>query len=471
MKQIVLSLAFTGVLGCSSDYKVGAAASSYTVSPDLNDLGVVSVGETVVFTVMISHTGGAPIDIISTDVINIEGDYFGRSTAPMTKELESDGEVPVNFEYTPEGEGYHYGRIIVKTDASKDPEQVVEVRGQAANPTLTLYPSVVDFGPVAVGSSAVEKVTMVNEGTIAIEITELPVVNPVFAASLALPYRMEPGDRVEAPFNFAPDDDLEQTTDAKVVLSTGFEFSGVRLRGNACSTASGDLYDQDGDGYSVCGTDCDDSDPDARPGAEEVCNGRDDNCDGTVDEGTSCYDDDGDGQSEDEGDCNDSDPGIHLGAVEDMANGMDDDCDGVVDSGATDLDGDGFSAEGGDCAEFDSSVHPGAEERPDGIDNDCDGIVDEGTVVYDDDGDGVTEVEGDCDDTDIHVSPIAMEIADWVDNDCDGAVDEGTMYADDDGDGFSEFGGDCNDADPSRSPGYPEIEGDGIDNNCDGIAL
>ena len=471
MNRIFLAAVVLSAAACSSDYKVGSAASSYTVSPDLNDLGVISVGETQVFTVLISHTGGGEIDVISADVINIEGDFFGRSTAPMPKVLEPDGEAAVSFEYTPEADGYHYGRIIVKTDASENPEQVVEVRGQAATPSLMMYPAVVDFGPVAAGTRAVETVTLVNEGTIAVDLSDIPVANPVFGSTLSLSYRIEPGEKVDVPFEFAPEDDSEQTADARFLLSTGFDFSGVHLRGNACSTASGDLYDQDGDGYSVCGSDCDDSDPNARPGGEEVCNGRDDNCDGTADEGTSCYDDDGDGQTEDDGDCNDSDPDIHLGAYEDMANGIDDDCDGVVDSGATDLDGDGYSGDGGDCSVYDSSVHPAAVELPDGVDNDCDGIIDEGTTIYDDDGDGVTEVGGDCDDTDMSVSPLAMEIADWVDNDCDGMVDEGTIYADDDGDGFSEFGGDCNDANPSMNPGHPEIEGDGLDNNCDGVAL
>ena len=55
----------------------------------------------------------------------------------------------MSFEYSPEADGYHYGRIIVKTDASEDPSRWW-VRGQAATPALTMYPSVVDFGPVAV---------------------------------------------------------------------------------------------------------------------------------------------------------------------------------------------------------------------------------------------------------------------------------------------------------------------------------
>jgi len=41
--------------------------------------------------------------------------------------------------------------------------------------------------------------------------------------------------------------------------------------------------DGDGDGYPA-GVDCDDTDPKVHPGATEVCNGKDDNCDGRVDE-------------------------------------------------------------------------------------------------------------------------------------------------------------------------------------------
>jgi uncharacterized protein (TIGR03382 family) len=226
-----------------------------------------------------------------------------------------------------------------------------------------------------------------------------------------------------------------------------------------------DYADDDGDGFSEEGGDCDDGAADVSPAAVESCDGVDEDCDGTTDEGTACSDDDGDGLSEDDGDCNDGAAAVNPDATEAAGNGVDDDCNGIVDDSALDEDGDGYAS--GDCDPTDGDVYPGAPEVADGEDQDCDDVVDEGTPAYDDDGDGFTEVDGDCDDTDAGVNPSEGEAADGVDEDCDGTIDEGTTRADDDGDGFTEEGGDCDDADATVSPGAAELDDD-LDNDCDG---
>jgi hypothetical protein len=95
--------------------------------------------------------------------------------------------------------------------------------------------------------------------------------------------------------------------------------------------------DNDHDGYTAA-TDCNDNNASIHPGATELCNGVDDNCNGTVDEGCpTCTDADADGYKAQAScgtlvDCNDNNATIHPGATE-LCNGVDDNCNGTVDEG------------------------------------------------------------------------------------------------------------------------------------------
>jgi hypothetical protein len=96
--------------------------------------------------------------------------------------------------------------------------------------------------------------------------------------------------------------------------------------------------DGDQDGYTTA-NDCNDANPSVHPGAVEVCNLQDDNCNQVIDEG---FDQDGDGYTTCAGDCNNVNAQIHPGAAE-ICNGIDDDCDLSIDEGGFgDLDGDGI---------------------------------------------------------------------------------------------------------------------------------
>jgi hypothetical protein len=105
----------------------------------------------------------------------------------------------------------------------------------------------------------------------------------------------------------------------------------------------------------VCttGDDCDDGSGAVSPGAVESCDGADQTCDGTIDEGC---DDDGDGFCDGSlgfsgsppicpaggSDCNDDDATkVPTGVAETVCDGVDENCNSVVDEGCDD-DGDGY---------------------------------------------------------------------------------------------------------------------------------
>jgi MYXO-CTERM domain-containing protein len=342
---------------------------------------------------------------------------------------------------------------------------------------------------------------------------------------------------------------------------------------------------------SDLGFDCDNADATTFPGADERCDGKDNDCDGDVDENPvdpviRFVDADGDGYGstpesvcsgapgyvEQNGDCDDAAADQFPGAIE-QCDGIDQDCDALVDNGVADrawyadADGDGYGdpavftqgciapsgsvANSTDCDDTRADRSPGVPEVCDAanLDEDCDGDADDldvdvtdpiswyadadadglgggvpatrcdadavhttvtagdcddtdpavgaGTVYFiDADRDGygaypepprcdtpspvepLSTVNGDCNDFQNTIHPGVPEACDGVDNDCDGRLDP-QGFIDADGDGYGDparpqdcaepRGGDCDDADPARSPGAFEVDGDDIDQDCDGL--
>ena len=240
-------------------------------------------------------------------------------------------------------------------------------------------------------------------------------------------------------------------------------------------------------GYELPDLDCDDGNANTYPAAVEYCDGMDNDCDGSVDDGATMmtvYEDwDADtfgnvdvsqeacdvseGWVADSTDCDDADAAINPAATE-VCDGaeVDEDCNAMTaDPTSTfyqdwDMDSqgnvsvtwdacsapEGYVANSNDCDDLDAAIHLGADETcaDDGTDNDCDGSatetpIDEITRYRDFDSDmygdssvsytscvapsGYVAAGADCDDTDATANPGATEIFDGVDNDCDGTVD------------------------------------------------
>jgi hypothetical protein len=239
---------------------------------------------------------------------------------------------------------------------------------------------------------------------------------------------------------------------------------------DAVSAASSSLPpDADGDGYRS-DVDCNDYDDTVHPGATELCDNKDNDCDNSTDENVTRQTTCGVGECAGNTGTETCTSGVwgnntcnpRAGASAETCDNRDNDCDGSKDENLTRQTTCGV----GECAGntgnetctagqwMNNTCNPFAgssAEACDNRDNDCDGSVDDNLTRI------TTCGTGSCsgntgtetcsvgqwgNDTCDPFAGAVSETCDLSDNDCDGAVDEGF---DADGDGVSVCGGDCDD--------------------------
>lgn len=335
-------------------------------------------------------------------------------------------------------------------------------------------------------------------------------------------------DRRDNDCDFTVDEDVDLQNDPDNCGTCGrdcrFAHAGASCVAGACTIGACDegFYNEDGLDGNGCEYQCTPADP-----AVEVCNRRDDDCDGDVDEGNP-----GGGAAcgDDEGECVAGVVACVDGAIVcqgavgpsvETCDGLDNDCDGVVDDGFLNNDINNCGQCGNVCGydngvafcnagtcemlsclsgywDADNDLSNGCEyacdfsgnEVCDGVDNDCDDVIDEGLTAPS----NLCKPNGVCAGTSAtcggaqgwvcnYASPLyegdVETLCDGVDNNCDGRVDEpfplvngacsvGTGACKREGTYGCSMDG-ANVECSVTTAGTPGVEVcDGVDNDCDG---
>jgi streptogramin lyase len=335
-------------------FRIDPSTGTRTILSDFGDPSQGPIGRDP-FNMAIDASG----NIIVADLrAGIAGNGIIFSVDPITgfRTIVSDFQIPSGFPTGRNPNGLTIdssGNLIATTDKFTGIVRELLIRIDPLTGTRTIMSDFTDVSQGPLGSSSDRSVAVESSGNhIVLDERSGTPQGTTFPMGTGQLFRVDP------------------LTGNRIVLSD-FDDGSQGQRGiNALDVAIVPFFDLDGDGFTKI-TDCDDSDASVNPGATEIFDGVDNNCDGVIDEGFT--DADGDGFAAEVSDCNDSDSAINPVATE-ADDGIDNNCNGMIDEGF-DLDGDGFTPFGGDCDDENSGIFPEAFDIPgDGIDQDCDGV-------------------------------------------------------------------------------------------------
>jgi len=168
---------------------------------------------------------------------------------------------------------------------------------------FSIDPTAVDLGDVPVSQYRLETVEVENKGEGPLEIKSIKMVDDDggrFQLALELdledfPFVLDPEEKSVFGVEFSSDDGGMFQGTVEVIyhplpsyLGGGRPVrdvdagAGPQVFQLPLSASVGAGVDMDGDGWTIEDGDCDDNNPDVYPGAPELCDGLDSNCDGVI---------------------------------------------------------------------------------------------------------------------------------------------------------------------------------------------
>ncbi len=212
---------FSFLLFCSS------AIAALVVDKTSIDLGTVKPGVTVYGELIITNTGTVDVDVV--DAV-IEGAEYGFDISTTYGDLAAGDSYIVVVSFYQDNYGSYAGKLkVFTTEGTVEVPITVNVSG---NKAISVYPSVVDFGVISIGSQGQKFITVENDGDVPVTIEGIEGISEPFSCDLNST-EIPIGGTLVVPCTFSPTEIGNYNLVAKVITDDPGVSAVVTLKGDA----------------------------------------------------------------------------------------------------------------------------------------------------------------------------------------------------------------------------------------------
>ncbi|MGH3865124.1 MAG: choice-of-anchor D domain-containing protein [Pseudonocardiaceae bacterium] len=225
----------TSTGGATVDLRGTGTQNGLTATPASVDFGEIATSATKSLAVIIANTGVTTTTVTGGTAPALP---FGVTGLPATgTSIPSTGSVAVSVTFAPTVAGAANGVLTVTSTTGN---VTVPLTGNAVTGQgrLTLAPTAVDLGPVAVGDTASSSFDVSNTGNISLTITKAKAPTGAFTSSAPLNEGLviNPNQHVTVPVTFTPTTTGPASADYEITANDGQGAQHVRLTGTGAPT-------------------------------------------------------------------------------------------------------------------------------------------------------------------------------------------------------------------------------------------
>ncbi|HET6402500.1 MAG TPA: choice-of-anchor D domain-containing protein [Candidatus Kapabacteria bacterium] len=247
---------FTGMLLITGDdaanptdtvYLTGTGINSaLSITPANLDFGAVPVSSTVIDTIALNNTGSASVKIIGYRLTPATGAFVVIDSS--AKQVAAGASARVILSFHPDTAGSYAGTLTLTTDDANTPMRTINLSGRGVKGLLSVVPSSINFGSVALGHDSIISVSLQNTGQASVTISAVAFAGTGAAAfndgGFSTPITIAAGGSTSLNIGFTPTTAESYQGTAQLTLGDGSSLA-IALQGLGISS-SGVESDQNG---------------------------------------------------------------------------------------------------------------------------------------------------------------------------------------------------------------------------------